>query len=77
MVVARRERPSRPRVRENTRSPRYRLLAAAAAIPQRQPEPPSESFEANCPACGRAVTFTQVHTAAGIEYAIADHTCRD
>ena len=63
--------------RENLRPPRYRLMMAAAALPQRKPERPSESFEADCPACGRTVLFTQLVTDDGIDYAIEDHDCHD
>lgn len=77
MAVARRARPTRIPVRESLRPPRYRLLTAAAAIPRRAPEVPTESFRADCPACGREVTFTQVHTDAGIEYTIEDHDCSE
>ncbi|MBE7189829.1 hypothetical protein [Jatrophihabitans endophyticus] len=67
--------PLPDRVGENPRPPRYRLLAAAAALPQRESARPSESFERDCPACGRLVTFTQTSGDAGVEYAIEDHDC--
>ena len=76
MAVTRRARPTPVRTRESLRPPRYRLLAAAAAIPQRAPELPTETFGADCPACGREVAFTQLHGDAGVEYSIEDHDCR-
>lgn len=77
MAATRRRRAPVPRVRENLRPPRYRLLTAAAAIPRRATEVPTESFRADCPACSLEVTFTQVHTDDGIEYTIEDHACAE
>lgn len=64
------------RTGENPRPPRYRLLAAAAALPQRESIRPSESFERACPACGQVITFTQLHGDEGVEYRVEDHDCR-
>lgn len=74
-IASRRRHPSGARVGENPRPPRYRLLTAAAALPQRSSVPPSESFERDCPACGQLITFTQIHGDTGIDYAIEEHDC--
>ena len=74
---ARRRHPTGARVGENTRPPRYRLLAAAAALPQRDAVRPSESFERDCPGCGRLIRFTQIHGDTGVDYLIDEHACKD
>ena len=77
MPGARRRHPAASRAGENIRPPRYRLLTAAAALPRRPAVDPSESFERDCPACGRPTVFTQVHGDTGVDYLIEDHDCRE
>lgn len=64
-----------PRPAESTRPPRYRLLTAAARIPQREPDAPWVRFERDCPACGKPVMFTQVVVDDAPEYVVAEHDC--
>ncbi len=70
-----RRHPTPGRVAENHRPPRYRLLAAAAALPERPAPELREEFERNCPTCGRVVVFTVVSGRGATQYLIEDHPC--